>query len=68
VLITAPGSMPGGLYGPWLGWTYAPIVAILAIFCRYTPSGSLPARQRGLLLHIRGEVRKGRAEPRGVVL
>jgi hypothetical protein len=40
MLITAPGSLPGGLYGPWLGWTYAPIVAILAIFLPlYFPAG-----------------------------
>jgi hypothetical protein len=42
VLITAPRSLPGGLYGPWLGWTYAPIVAILAIFLPlYFPTGRL---------------------------
>ncbi|HEV2919628.1 MAG TPA: hypothetical protein VG673_10345 [Actinomycetota bacterium] len=41
-LVTAPGSLPGGLYGPWLGWTYAPIVAILAIFLPlYFPTGRL---------------------------
>ena len=41
-LITAPGSLPGGLYGPWLGWTYAPTVAILAIFLPlYFPTGRL---------------------------
>jgi hypothetical protein len=41
-LITAPGSLPGGLYGPWLGWTYAPIVAILAILLPlYFPTGRL---------------------------
>jgi len=41
-LITAPGSLPGGLYGAWLGWTYAPIVAILAIFLPlYFPTGRL---------------------------
>ena len=41
-LITAPGSLPGGLYGTWLGWTYAPIVAILAIFLPlYFPTGRL---------------------------
>jgi hypothetical protein len=41
-LITAPGSLPGGLYGVWLGWTYAPIVAILAIFLPlYFPTGRL---------------------------
>src|SRR2546423_9935027 len=28
----------------------------------------LPARERGLLLHVGGEVRQGRGEPRGVVL
>jgi hypothetical protein len=33
-LLTAPGSLPGGLYGAWLGWSYAPIVAILRSFCR----------------------------------
>jgi hypothetical protein len=41
-LITAPGSLPGGLYGPWLGWTYAPIVTILTIFLPlYFPTGRL---------------------------
>jgi hypothetical protein len=41
-LITAPGSLPGGLYGAWLGWTYAPIVTILAIFLPlYFPTGRL---------------------------
>jgi hypothetical protein len=41
-LITAPGSLPGGLYGPWLGWTYAPALAIVAIFLPlYFPTGRL---------------------------
>ena len=41
-LVTAPGSLPGGLYGTWLGWTYAPIVTILAIFLPlYFPTGRL---------------------------
>jgi hypothetical protein len=41
-LVTAPGTLPGGLYGAWLGWTYAPIVAILAIFVPlYFPTGRL---------------------------
>jgi hypothetical protein len=41
-LVTAPGSLPGGLYGPWLGWTYAPILAIVAIFLPlYFPTGRL---------------------------
>jgi hypothetical protein len=41
-LITAPGSLPGGLYGTWLGWTYAPALAILAIFLPlYFPTGRL---------------------------
>jgi hypothetical protein len=41
-LITAPGSLPGGLYGVWLGWTYAPVVAILAILLPlYFPTGRL---------------------------
>jgi hypothetical protein len=41
-LITAPGSLPGGLYGAWLGWTYAPIVTILTIFLPlYFPTGRL---------------------------
>ena len=42
-LITAPGSLPGGLYGPWLPrWTYAPIVAILVILLPlYFPTGRL---------------------------
>jgi hypothetical protein len=41
-LITAPRSLPGGLYGPWLGWTYAPTLAILTIFLPlYFPTGRL---------------------------
>jgi hypothetical protein len=41
-LVTAPGSLPGGLYGAWLGWTYAPIAAILTIFLPlYFPTGRL---------------------------
>jgi hypothetical protein len=42
-LITAPGSLRGGLYGAWLpSWTYAPTVAILAIFLPlYFPTGRL---------------------------
>jgi hypothetical protein len=28
-LVTAPGALPGGLYGAWLAWTYAPIVTTL---------------------------------------
>jgi hypothetical protein len=41
-LITAPGALPGGLYGAWLGWTYAPIVATLVIFLPlYFPTGRL---------------------------
>jgi hypothetical protein len=41
-LITAPGSLPGGQFGAWLGWTYAPILAILAIFLPlYFPTGRL---------------------------
>jgi hypothetical protein len=41
-LVTAPGTLPGGLYGAWLGWTYAPILAILATFVPlYFPTGRL---------------------------
>jgi hypothetical protein len=41
-LVRVPGSLPGGLYGAWLGWTFAPIVAILAIFLPlYFPTGRL---------------------------
>jgi hypothetical protein len=42
-LITAPGSLPGGLYGAWWPtWTYAPIVTILVIFLPlYFPTGRL---------------------------
>jgi hypothetical protein len=41
-LVTAPGSLPGGLYGTWLGWTYAPILAILVILLPlYFPTGRL---------------------------
>jgi hypothetical protein len=41
-LVTAPGSLPGGLYGVWLGWTYAPTLAFLAILLPlYFPTGRL---------------------------
>jgi hypothetical protein len=42
-LITAPRSLPGGLYGAWWPtWTYAPIVTILVIFLPlYFPTGQL---------------------------
>src|SRR4030095_2582614 len=41
-LITAPGSLPGGLDGPWLGWTHAPTAASLTIFMPlYFPTGRL---------------------------
>jgi hypothetical protein len=42
-LVTAPGSLPGGLYGAWLpSWTYAPILTILVIFLPlYFPTGRL---------------------------
>jgi hypothetical protein len=41
-LITAPGALPGGRYGAWMGWTYAPTLAILAIFLPlYFPTGRL---------------------------
>jgi hypothetical protein len=41
-LVSAPGSLPGGMYGAWLGWTYAPIVATLVIFLPlYFPTGRL---------------------------
>jgi hypothetical protein len=43
-LITAPGSLPGGRYGAWMGWTYAPTLAILAIFLPlYFPTGLMPS-------------------------
>src|SRR4029453_10172069 len=41
-LITAPGSLPGGLYGAWLQWSWFGVVAILAIFLPlYFPTGRL---------------------------
>jgi hypothetical protein len=42
VLITAPGSLPGGMYGAWAQWSWAGVVAILAIFLPlYFPTGRL---------------------------
>jgi hypothetical protein len=50
-LITAREALPGGRYGPWLGWTYAPIVAILAIFLPlYFPTGQLLSPRWRLVL------------------
>jgi hypothetical protein len=41
-LVTAPGSLPGGLYGAWLQWSWSGVVAILAIFLPlYFPTGRL---------------------------
>jgi hypothetical protein len=41
-LITAPGSLPGGVYGPWVAVTLFGMVAILAIFLPlYFPTGRL---------------------------
>ena len=41
-LITAPGSLPGGLYGAWLQSSWFGVVAILAIFLPlYFPTGRL---------------------------
>jgi hypothetical protein len=41
-LITAPGSLPGGLDGAWVQWSWAGVVAILAIFLPlYFPTGRL---------------------------
>ena len=41
-LITSPGSLPGGLYGAWLQWSWFGVVAILAIFLPlYFPTGRL---------------------------
>src|SRR5215216_7635347 len=41
-LITAPGSLPGGLYGAWVLWSWFGVVAILAIFLPlYFPTGRL---------------------------
>jgi hypothetical protein len=41
-LITAPGSLPGGLYGAWVQWSWFGVVAILAIFLPlYFPTGRL---------------------------
>jgi hypothetical protein len=41
-LITAPGSLPGGLYGAWVQWSWFGVVAILAGFLPlYFPTGRL---------------------------
>ena len=41
-LITAPGSLPGGLYAAWMQWIWFGVVAILAIFLPlYFPTGRL---------------------------
>ena len=41
-LITAPGSLPGGLYAVWTQWVLFGVVAILAIFLPlYFPTGRL---------------------------
>jgi hypothetical protein len=41
-LITAPGSLPGGLYAAWVLWSWFGVVAILAIFLPlYFPTGRL---------------------------
>jgi len=41
-LITAPGSLPGGLHAAWLQWSWFGVVAILAIFLPlYFPTGRL---------------------------
>jgi hypothetical protein len=41
-LITAPGSLSGGLYAAWLQWSWFGVVAILAIFLPlYFPTGQL---------------------------
>jgi hypothetical protein len=41
-LLTAPGSLPGGLYGAWVQWSWFGVVAILAIFLPlYFPTGRL---------------------------
>jgi hypothetical protein len=42
VLITAPGSLPGGVYAAWTQWSWFGVVAILAIFLPlYFPTGRL---------------------------
>src|SRR5512132_456367 len=41
-LITAPGSLPGGVYAAWVLWSWFGVVAILAIFLPlYFPTGRL---------------------------
>jgi hypothetical protein len=41
-LITAPGSLPGGLEAAWVQWSWFGVVAILAIFLPlYFPTGRL---------------------------
>ena len=46
-LITAPGSLPGGLYGTWLGWTYAPMWRSWRSFCRCTSQPAGCSRHAG---------------------
>ncbi|HEY2957753.1 MAG TPA: hypothetical protein VGM21_06030 [Actinomycetota bacterium] len=43
-LVTAPGSLPGGLFAAWVQWTWFGVVAVLAILLPlYFPTGRLPS-------------------------